>query len=153
NAAEAALLFDVLRAIRQSGRSVLYVSHRLDEVMRLCDRVTVLRDGAVVGTQAIGALTADDIIRMMIGRQLGGAYPQRRAAPPAAEMVLEVADLAGMGVAGVDFAVRKGEIVGLAGLAGAGQSELLRLLVGAERAKRGQIRFAGRAFSARKPSI
>ncbi len=79
---EAERLFAVLREIRQSGRSVLYVSHRLDEVMRICDRVTVLRDGAVVATKAIAATSQDEIIRMMIGRQFNEAYP--RALAPAA---------------------------------------------------------------------
>ena len=74
-------LFDVLGEIRQSGRSVIYVSHRLDEVMRICDRVTFLREGAVVATKAIAATSQDEIIRMMIGRQFTEAYP--RAVAPA----------------------------------------------------------------------
>jgi len=151
NAAEAELLFTVLREIRRSGRSVLYVSHRLDEVMQLCDRVTVLRDGAVIGTRPVAETSADEIIRMMIGRQVGEAYA-RQTITAADETVLEVRDLAGNGVERVSFALKKGEIVGLAGLAGAGQSELLRLLIGAERASRGLIRIAGRRFSPGNPA-
>src|SRR5262249_50715541 len=137
--------------LRRSGRSVLYVSHRLDEVMRLCDRVTVLRDGTVVATRAVGETSADDIIRMMIGRDVGGpgsADPM----PVGDAIVLEAHELAGPGVAGVSFALRRGEIVGLAGLAGAGQSELLKLLIGAERAKGGLIRLAGQKFVPTSPA-
>ena len=89
---EAERLFAVLREIRASGRSVLYVSHRLDEVMRLCDRVTVLRDGAVVATKAIAETSQDEIIRMMIGRQVNEAYP-RALAPVAQDVALAVRDL------------------------------------------------------------
>jgi len=151
NAAEAELLFAVLREIRRSGGSVLYVSHRLDEVMRLSDRVTVLRDGAVVGTRTVAETSADEIIRMMIGRQVGEAY-NRQAIAAADETVLDVRELAGDGVERVSFALKKGEIVGLAGLAGAGQSELLRLLIGAERASGGLVRLAGQRFSPRNPA-
>jgi ribose transport system ATP-binding protein len=151
SAAEAELLFAVLREIRRSGRSVLYVSHRLDEVMRLCDRVTVLRDGALVGTRPIAETSADEIIRMMIGRQIGEAHSQQTVAA-ADETVLDLRDLAGPGVERVSFVLKKGEIVGLAGLAGAGQSELLRLLIGAKRASGGVTRLDGRRFSPRNPA-
>jgi ABC-type sugar transport system ATPase subunit len=151
NASEVERLFTVLGEIRRSGRSVLYVSHRLDEVMRLADRVTVLRDGAVVGTRPIEATGADEIIQMMIGRQVGDASRQQ-ASTPAGEPVLEVSELAGGAVARASFTLAKGEVVGLAGLAGAGQSELLRLLIGAEPARQGTVRLAGRKFSARNPA-
>src|SRR5581483_9984570 len=143
NAGEAERLFAVLREIRRGGRSVLYVSHRLDEVLRLADRVTVLRDGAVVATRLIGETSADDIIRMMIGRAVGDAHAPRPMAA-GGETVLAVEGLAGPGINGATFALKGGEIVGLAGLAGAGQGELLRLLIGAERAEGGTVRLGGR---------
>ena len=136
---EAERLFTVLREIRKAGRSVLYVSHRLDEVMRLCDRVTVLRDGGVIATKAMAETSQDDIILMMIGRRVDEAYPPPLAAA-ADEIALAVRDLEGDGLAPLSFDLRKGEIVGIAGLAGAGQSEVLRLLAGADRARRGSVR-------------
>jgi ribose transport system ATP-binding protein len=148
---EAERLFAVLREIRRSGGSVLYVSHRLDEVMRLCDRVTVLRDGAVVATSPIAETSEDEIIRMMIGREVGEAHPPQPTAV-GDEIVLEANELAGPGVDRITLSLKKGEIVGLAGLAGAGQSELLNLLIGAERRKGGVVRLAGRNFSRASPA-
>jgi len=136
---EAERLFAALREIRKAGRSVLYVSHRLDEVTRLCDRVTVLRDGGVIATKAMAETSQDDIILMMIGRRVDEAYPPPLAAA-GNEIALAVRDLEGDGLAPVSFDLRKGEIVGIAGLAGAGQSEVLRLLAGADRAHRGRVR-------------
>ncbi|MEP2745917.1 sugar ABC transporter ATP-binding protein [Bauldia litoralis] len=135
-------LFAVLRAIRRAGGSVIYVSHRLDEVMQLCDRVTVLRDGAVIATRPIAETPQDEIIRMMIGRAVDHAYPEPMAAV-GDEAALMVDELAGDGLDPVSFAVKKGEIVGLAGLAGAGQSEVLRLLMGADTVRGGRVRIGG----------
>lgn len=136
---EAERLFTVLREIRRSGRSVIYVTHRLDEVERLCDRVTILRDGAVIDTKLIAETPQDEIIRMMIGRQVDHAYPPPLA-PATDAIALSVRDLSGGGVSAASFDLRKGEIVGLAGLAGAGQSEVLRLLMGADKAEGGRVR-------------
>jgi ribose transport system ATP-binding protein len=141
-AEEAERLFKVLREIRRSGGSVLYVSHRLDEVMRLCDRVTVFRDGAFIATRPVAETSAEEIIRMMIGRHVAEAYP-RALAPAAAAVALEVRGLEGAGLDPIAFTLRQGEIVGLAGLSGAGQSEVLRLLVGADKSSAGLIRFGG----------
>jgi ribose transport system ATP-binding protein len=117
---ESEQLFRVLRGIRDAGNSVLYVSHRLDEVMALCDRATVLRDGRAIDSGRLGEITHDDLVAMMIGRKVEDAYPARTAAPSA-----EIAYQGG------GLTVRKGEIVGIAGLAGQGQTELLRAIFGA----------------------
>ncbi|MEX0852546.1 MAG: sugar ABC transporter ATP-binding protein [Bauldia sp.] len=140
---EAERLFNVLREIRRSGRSVLYVSHRLDEVVRLANRVTVLRDGAIVATKTIAETSQNDIVRMMIGRQVEGAYPPPRA-PAKKGVALAARGLAGEGIAPLTFDLRKGEIVGIAGLSGAGQSAVLKLLMGADRAHGGDIQLGGR---------
>jgi ribose transport system ATP-binding protein len=116
---EAQQLFRVLREIRASGNSVLYVSHRLDEVMALCDRATVLRDGQTVDTGKLSEITHDDLVALMIGRRVEEAYP-RAVAAPSQEIAFE----------GGGLTVRKGEILGLAGIGGAGKSELLRALFG-----------------------
>ncbi len=143
---EAERLFKVLREIRRSGRAVLYVSHRLDEVVTLCDRVTVLRDGAVIATRPIAETTHDDIVRMMIGRQVDGAYPSPLAPVDTATIALSVRDLQGSGLKPVSFDLHGGEVLGVAGLSGAGQSALLRLLIGADRARAGRISVSGRVL-------
>jgi ribose transport system ATP-binding protein len=116
---EAERLFRVLREIRATGGSVLYVSHRLDEVMALCDRATVLRDGRTIDSGRLADITHDDLITLMIGRRVEEAYPRATGAP-SVEMAFE----------GGGLSVRKGEILGIAGIAGAGKSELLRALFG-----------------------
>ncbi|MCP4305168.1 MAG: sugar ABC transporter ATP-binding protein, partial [bacterium] len=115
-----------------------YVSHRLDEVMRLCDRVSVLRDGELIATKPIAETSQDDVIHMMIGRRVDEAYPPAAAAARL-DVALTVRGLEGDGLAPISFELRRGEIVGLAGLAGAGQSEVLSLIAGADPARRGFI--------------
>jgi ribose transport system ATP-binding protein len=117
---ESERLFLVLNEIRAAGNAVLYVSHRLDEVMTLCDRATVLRDGKSIDSGKLGDITHDDLVAMMIGRRVEEAYPPATAAP-APEFAFE---------GGRGLSVRKGEILGIAGLSGAGQTELLRQIFG-----------------------
>ena len=116
---ESERLFNVLRGIKASGNSVLYVSHRIDEVMAICDRATVLRDGKPIDSGVLSAITHDDLVALMIGRKAGEAYP-RASRAPTAEIASERPGLV----------VHKGEIVGIAGLSGAGQTELLRAIFG-----------------------
>jgi ribose transport system ATP-binding protein len=116
---ESERLFLVLREIRAAGGAVLYVSHRLDEVMALCDRATVLRDGTTIDSGKLSEITHDDLVALMIGRKVTEAYPPSLG-EPAGEVAFECHGLR----------VRKGEIVGIAGLAGAGQRELLRTMLG-----------------------
>ena len=116
---ESERLFKVLREIKASGNSVLYVSHRIDEVMAICDRATVLRDGRPIDSGVLSAITHDDLVALMIGRKAGEAYPAASRLP-SVEVAYERPGLA----------VRKGEIVGVAGLSGAGQTELLRAIFG-----------------------
>ena len=143
---EAERLFQVLGEIRRSGRAVLYVSHRLDEVVTLCDRVTALRDGAVIATRPIAETTHDDIVRMMIGRHVDGAYPSPLAPVDTGTIALSVRDLQGDRLKPVSFDLHRGEVLGVAGLSGAGQSELLRLLMGADRAWSGRISVSGQVL-------
>ncbi len=116
---ESERLFKVLREIRASGNSVLYVSHRIDEVMALCDRATVLRDGLPIDSGLLSGITHDDLVALMIGRKAGEAYPPAAVAP-STETAYE----------GHGIVLRKGEILGIAGLSGAGQTELLRRIFG-----------------------
>ena len=137
------LLFTVVAELRKSGVGVIYISHRLEEIFTLADRVTVLRDGESVGTNAVGAMNEASLIRMMVGREMTQIYPPSEAV--AGAVLLAVRDLgcAASGVHGVSFDVRAGEVFGLAGLVGAGRTELARILFGITPADRGEILLGG----------
>ncbi|HQZ11704.1 MAG TPA: sugar ABC transporter ATP-binding protein [Devosia sp.] len=144
-AEESERLFRVLRQIRADGGSVLYVSHRLDEVMALCDRATVLRDGKSIDSGSLSEITHDDLVAMMIGRKVEEAYP-KPAAAPSSEVAFEVENLRAEGLKPLSLSVRKGEILGIAGLAGAGQRELLRALFGDLPMSASAIRLGGETY-------
>ena len=149
-AEEAERLFAVLRQIRQSGNSVLYVSHRLDEIMSLCDRATVLRDGKSIDSGQLAEITHDDLVALMIGRRVEEAYP-KRAAEPWDEIAFTATGLCAKGLKPVSFNIHKGEILGIAGLAGAGQTELLRALFGDLAVTRESMRLGGHPYRPRGP--
>jgi rhamnose transport system ATP-binding protein len=145
---ETARLHEVVRSLANAGRTVLLVSHFLGEVLALADEITVLRDGQVVRTSPAGEETEDSLIQAMLGRPLTAAFPQRRAPPSDAPPAITVRDLHAPGIEGVSFSVRRGEIVGLAGLVGAGRTELARAVFGAERVRSGEVRLGtGRRLS------
>lgn len=149
-ATEAQRLFDVLREIRQAGGSVLYVSHRIDEVMLLCDRATVLRDGKSIDSGRLADITHDDLVAMMIGRRVEEAYP-RRVADPSKEVAFAARALTARGLRPTDLTVRKGEILGVAGLEGAGQGALLRAIFGDLPASAGSLELDTRPYRPRHP--
>jgi ribose transport system ATP-binding protein len=142
-------LFTVLRSFREAGGTVIYVSHRLDEVLRISDRITVLKDGELVGTVETAAVDEQELIRMMVGRPLSEIYPARERPPAGQLLVLQ--GFSGPGFREVDLAVGTGEIVGLFGLVGAGRSELARSIFGAVRPTAGSMSLAGRAYRPRSP--
>jgi ribose transport system ATP-binding protein len=143
-------LFNVIRRLANDGVAFVYISHRLQEVFAICARVTVLRDGAVVSTRAVADLDANELIRMMVGRQLADVYPARRRA--LGEVVLAVEGLARPGVLhDITLEVRAGEILGICGLAGSGRTELLRALVGADQAQSRAFVLRGRPARIRSP--
>jgi len=144
---EADRLFAVIERLCARGCAVLYVSHRMDEVFRISDRVTVMRDGRVVRDSAIGDTTPAEIIREMTGRDLQQVYPPRET-PAGSAVRLAVRNLSSAHVHGLDFEVHAGEIVGLAGLAGSGRTEALRALMGADRVSEGRIELDGRPVRA-----
>jgi ribose transport system ATP-binding protein len=141
-------LFRVIRDLTREGVAVVYISHRLEEIRQVGDRITVLKDGSTVATGLPAReTTTPELIRLMTGRAIQYVFPQRREGPAAelGEPVLEIHDLHLSGVfAGVDLTVRAGEIVGLAGLVGAGRSEILETLYGARRASGGTVAVQGR---------
>ncbi|HYC70677.1 MAG TPA: sugar ABC transporter ATP-binding protein [Opitutaceae bacterium] len=140
---EQAQLFRIVRALRESGVGVVYISHRLEEIFALADRVTVLRDGASVGTHAVADIDEAGLIKLMVGREVQQLYPPAEGSP--GKPVLEVDRLAcpRAGVRPVSFTVRAGEVFGLAGLVGAGRTELARVLFGLTPAEAGTVRLDG----------
>jgi ribose transport system ATP-binding protein len=141
--AEVARLFAVVRRLAAGGVAFVYISHRIDEVLELCDGVTVLRDGAVVGSQRVAEIDAAALVRMMVGRQLASIYPQRRRQP--GEIALSVHGMSRPGILqAIDLEVRRGEILGICGLAGSGRSELLRAIIGADPAQCRKLMLHGR---------
>jgi rhamnose transport system ATP-binding protein len=140
---EVARLFSVMKTLREQGAAVLFISHRLEEVFASCQRVTVMRDGRFVRTAPIAEVTIDDVIRSMVGRDLDALFPKTETAPGAA--VLEVEDLCSQDVfEHISFAVRSGEIVALAGLVGAGRTEVARAIFGIDKRTSGSVRLDGK---------
>ncbi|MBN7755223.1 sugar ABC transporter ATP-binding protein [Nitratireductor aquimarinus] len=137
--------FEILRDLRNDGRSIVFISHRMDEIFAIGDRVTVIRDGETIDTMAIAETTPEAVIHMMVGEQEELAAPQQ-AAPPAqaasTDAALTVENLTGAGFRDVSFTVRRGEILGLGGLHGQGQSALLKALFGAPPPSAGEARIA-----------
>ena len=141
--AELERLFEIIRRLSAEGVSFIYISHRLSEVFAICDTVTVLRDGRRVGSRAIGEVDTDGLISMMVGRTLADIYPRRRR--NIGKPVLSVRGLARARVLhGIDLDVRAGEILGICGLAGSGRTELMRALLGADRADAASYTLRGR---------
>ncbi len=136
-------LFQTVQALRASGVGVIYISHRLDEIFELADRVTVLRDGASVGTRAAGELSEAELIRLMVGREMNTLFPPSLGTMGAPVLELRGVGCRAAGVREVSFTVHAGEVLGLAGLVGAGRTELAGVLFGLTPADAGEIRLAG----------
>jgi ABC-type sugar transport system ATPase subunit len=148
---EAERLYDLVGRLTRRGVTCIYVSHRMAEVFRLCDRVTVLRDGRHVATIPVTDTTPGDLAQLMIGRPLAEYFPPHDEAPPGEEL-LKVEGLCGAGkFEDISLSVRAGEVVGLAGLVGAGRSELAHALFGVERAERGSVYVRGREVRITSP--
>ena len=143
-------LFGVIESLRSSGVATVFISHRLDEVLRICGRVTVMRDGKTVHASATEGLTEDDLVRAMIGHSVGGSDFDP------AEPGSTVLETRGMGsgtlLQGIDLTLRGGEVVGLTGLVGSGRSRLVRVLFGAEPYDQGEVLLEGKPFRPRSPA-
>jgi ribose transport system ATP-binding protein len=142
---EVQLLFERLRVLRDRGVAIIYISHRLEEIFALCDRVTVMKDGRKVGTQPVSETTRDGLVRMMVGREMSEIYPPKPNLPNDAPTLLAVEGLqVGHRVFDASLAVRAGEIVGLAGMVGSGRTELASGIFGAMRVVRGTVEVRGK---------
>ncbi len=148
---ETEVLFEMMRALKQQGVSIIFISHRLEEVFQIADRITVLRDGQRIGTAPVAELDHDQVVRMMVGRELGEMYP--RTDGQRQEIVLEVTDLRdGRELNGVSFKLYRGEILGVAGLVGAGRTALAETLFGIRPTVEGAIYLEGRPVQIGSPS-
>jgi rhamnose transport system ATP-binding protein len=151
SAAEVSRLFDVVATLRDQGAAVMFISHRLEEVFEICQRVTVMRDGKHILTSELAGLTAADLVRAMVGRELAERVEQPPGAA-AGEAVLEVARLTSEGVfTDISLTVRAGEIVALAGLVGSGRSEVARAIFGIDRYDAGSVTVGGRQLRRASP--
>lgn len=147
---EAQQLFKTIDLLRDSGIGIIYISHRMAEVFELSDRISVLRDGSLIETVERAQATPEHIIATMVGRELSDGYPRNTTAP--GEVVMEARGISGDGFEDISFQVHAGEILGFAGLVGAGRSETMRAIVGYDRMQSGEIRVEGKSVKIRHPS-
>lgn len=142
---ETALLFEMISKLRETGIGIIYISHRIEEIFRLCDRVTVLRDGHFIATKSVATTNRLEVIGFMIGRDISDLF--RKEVAPIGEIVLEVRGLSKRGVLqDISFSLRRGEIVGLAGLVGAGRTDLVRAIFGDTTFDFGEIVVTGKTI-------
>jgi ribose transport system ATP-binding protein len=149
-------LFKLIRSLLSDGISIIYISHFLEEVREIADSFTVLRDGRSVAAGTIADVTDEFLVAQMVGRSIDHLYPERAVSPPESEIVMEVNDLsAPPAVQHASFQLKRGDILGIAGLVGAGRSEMVRAIFGLDPAQSGTIAFRGRSVVARggKPAV
>ena len=147
---ETEVLFEVINSLRAKGVSIVYISHRMEEIFELCDRITILRDGQYIGTEYIKDITMDDVVQMMIGREIGERYPKREC-----QIGAEVLRVEGLShekfFKDVSFAVHAGEVLGVSGLMGAGRTEIMHTIFGSYPAAGGKIFIDGAEQNIRNP--
>ena len=140
---EVELLYAIVGRLTARGVAVIYVSHRLKEIFDLCDRITILKDGALVSTDAVAELTPDELVRRMVGRPIQSYFPERLEGTETGDVLLELDGCGNEYVDGIRLSLRAGEIVGVAGLQGSGRTELLEGVFGIQPFQRGTMRIAG----------
>lgn len=148
--AETEILFSIIGKLKSAGTAVIFITHRMDEIYRICDRLSVLRDGCYIGSGLIGEISREELIKMMIGRELKQQYPERSVEP--GEELLKVEGFSdGKRVKKVSFTLRKGEVLGFAGLVGAGRTETMRMVFGVDKKEEGKIFIDGREVRISSP--
>ena len=148
---EVHLLYAVVRDLRAQGVGVIYISHRMEEIFALADRVTVLRDGESIATQDTKGMDESTLIKLMVGREVSSLYPPSETAPAGVTLSVQGSRLQSLGVHDVNLDLRAGEVVGFAGIVGAGRTELARVLFGITPADTGTISLGGKAVSIQSP--
>jgi ribose transport system ATP-binding protein len=146
---EVDILFNIIKRLKENGVTIIYISHRISEIFELADRVTIMRDGKKISTHPIGEINKDMLIKEMVGRALGDTFP--KAEKKIGETVLKVENLSGNGVKNISFELHRGEILGIAGLVGAGRTEIMRVLFGAERSDGGTVMLHNRSIKPKNP--
>lgn len=149
--AEVESMFEVVEQLRSEGVSIIYISHRLDEIYRLSDRIVVIRDGEYVKTLITKNSHVQELIQLMVGRELTQTYPPRGDCINKNEVFLELQNVTGNGDKNINLKVHKGEILGLGGLVGAGRTELAEMIFGAARKESGKIIFKGKEINPKSP--
>lgn len=149
--AEVESMFEVVERLRKEGVSIIYISHRLEEIYRLSDRIVVLRDGEYIKTLITKDSHVQELIKLMVGRELTQSYPPRSDCINKDEVILELKNVTGNGDRDISLKVHKGEILGLGGLVGAGRTELAQMIFGAVRKQSGQMYFKGKEIDPKSP--
>lgn len=143
-------LFKVVESLRKKGVGIIYISHRMEEIFTICDRITVLRDGEYVGTEVISETNFDAIVKMMVGRELGERFPARNG--NVGDIIFEVKDLERKGLfKNISFHVKKGEILGVSGLMGAGRTEIMEAIFGYKKINNGTVTLNGKILKINHP--
>jgi ribose transport system ATP-binding protein len=148
--AEAERMYQLVDKLKEKGVTIIYISHRMEEVFRLTDRVTVMRDGEVIKTMNTAETNLDELVRLMVGRELKETYPARKFCI-CDEVMLDVHNLSGNGVRNISFQIKRGEVLGFAGLIGSGRTELAELLFGAKPKTNGKVFLKGKEISPKTP--
>ena len=144
---EVEAMYEIVDRLKAEGVTIIYISHRMEEIFRLSDRVSVIRDGKYITTVNTADTNKQELIKLMVGRELNETYPQREKAP--GETIMELKNVGGNGVKDISFQVKRGEILGLGGLVGAGRTELAQLIFGSERITSGEIVYKGKSLHVR----
>ncbi|MEW5979086.1 MAG: sugar ABC transporter ATP-binding protein [Acidobacteriota bacterium] len=147
---ELAELFDLIGRLKTQGVAIIYISHRLEEISKVCDRVTIMRDGRTIQTEVTGKLSQDQIIRLMVGREIGEFFPSEHSTPGEEVLRLESIGLRGK-LRNINLSLRCGEVLGLTGLVGAGRTELARVIFGADQPDSGRMFLSGTPVTFRSP--
>ncbi|HLR40526.1 MAG TPA: sugar ABC transporter ATP-binding protein, partial [Virgibacillus sp.] len=143
-------LFKVIDSLKAQGVSIIYISHRMEEIFHICDRITILRDGQYIGTENIAETSFEEIVKMMVGRELGEQFPERDH--PVGDVIFEVANLGRAGYfKDINFDIKEGEILGVAGLMGAGRSEVMEVIFGFHKKDSGSIKLNGKDLTIKHP--
>lgn len=148
---EVEAMFDVVELLRKKGVSIIYISHRLEEIFRLSDRIEVIRDGEYVDTLITPKATVDELIRMMVGREMTQKYPDRKPCIDKSKVVLELRNVCGNGDRDMSLKIHAGEVLGLGGLVGAGRTELAQVIFGSKPKESGQILLNGKEINPKSP--
>jgi ribose transport system ATP-binding protein len=148
--AEVEKMFEMVTRLKEQGVTIIYISHRMDEIFRLSDRITIMRDGQKIETVKTSGTDTDHLVTAMVGRELKETYPSRNT-PIKEEILLETRRLSGNGLKNISFKVRRGEVLGFAGLIGAGRTELAELIFGVQPKTGGEIIFKGKTIVPKTP--